>query len=86
MSALSHIWGSRGGPAFPIHVPSRNGSSSETFKGMDLRDYFAAKALQGYLASMAENVEPVEVASTIAEDCYKLADAMLDARQGVRRG
>ncbi|ARL91583.1 hypothetical protein [Burkholderia pseudomallei] len=61
------------GPAFP--VPAENWSC-----GMTLRDYFAARALVGYLASLAPTTEPAEYASSIAEDCYALADAMLKAR------
>jgi len=48
--------------------------------GMDLRDYFAAKAMQGYLASYPLESEPVKFATAIARDCYLLADAMLEAR------
>ncbi|WP_254213521.1 hypothetical protein [Burkholderia multivorans] len=48
---------------------------------MTLRDYFAAKALVGYLASVAPELEPAEHASSIAADCYAFADAMLDARE-----
>lgn len=50
-------------------------------QGMTLRDYFAAKALQGYLASFDPNGEPVEFATRIAEDAYALADAMLKVRE-----
>lgn len=45
-----------------------------------LRDEFAKAALQGYLASAAPDLEPIEFASTIAADCYALADAMIAAR------
>ncbi|AAQ54972.1 hypothetical protein Bcep22_gp39 [Burkholderia phage Bcep22] len=61
-----------GTPAFP---------SEGITTGMWLRDYFAAKALVGYLASVASDFEPAEHASSIAEDCYALADAMLRARE-----
>jgi hypothetical protein len=60
-----------GGPAFP--VPS--------WIGMTLRDYFAAKALQGYLASCPQEVEPVEFSVQISRDSYLIADAMLEARK-----
>lgn len=50
-------------------------------QGMTLRDYFAAKALQGYLASFDPNGEPVEFATRIAEDAYTMADAMLKVRE-----
>ena len=61
-----------GGPAFPstmtddtLHVP-----------GMTLRDYFAAKALQGLVVS-----EAGLTFKAVAEDAYKYADAMLAERQ-----
>lgn len=37
--------------------------------GLTVRDYFAAKALGGHLASFASDGEPAEFASTIAADC-----------------
>lgn len=69
-----------GGPAFPFGQTSEhngqlvNGWGSE---GMTLRDYFAAKALQGLLA------HPTLVASDqfmMARDAYEVADAMLKER------
>ena len=44
--------------------------------GMDLRDYFAAKALQGFLA----NSKYAEFDHTAAECSYQIADAMMKAR------
>lgn len=43
---------------------------------MTLRDYFAAKALQGMLAGQAGM--PIV---TFASDAYHIADAMLKARE-----
>jgi hypothetical protein len=43
---------------------------------LDLRDYFAAKAMQGLLAN--NNID----AQQIAEAAYIVADAMLRAREG----
>ena len=45
--------------------------------GMTLRDYFAAKAMQGSLADDAVVHSP----AAFAEWCYELADAMLEARE-----
>jgi hypothetical protein len=45
---------------------------------MSLRDYFAAAALQGYIASWPEEV--TIRTDTIAMSCYKFADAMLAER------
>jgi hypothetical protein len=48
-------------------------------RGMTLRDYFAAKAMQGSIAGTPHNVdiEPTELATW----CYIMADRMLKARQ-----
>ena len=42
--------------------------------GMDLRDYFAAKAMQKITWKKGEEKED-------AEDCYVIADAMMKARE-----
>jgi len=72
-----------GGSAFPVsEVVNKNGETIQYPEpGMTLRDYFASKALDGYLSSMSGDVEPAEFASRIAADCYVLADAMLKARE-----
>jgi len=64
-----------GGPAFP-HIDSGWGRFEE---GMTLRDYFAAKALQGLLSTDL-NCAP-EYVQAIADSAYVLADAMLKARK-----
>jgi hypothetical protein len=46
--------------------------------GMILRDYFAAKAMQGMLACP---VHPQSGAGIYARDAYAIADAMLKARE-----
>jgi hypothetical protein len=62
-----------GGPAFPSH-----GSMGEVVQqGMTLRDYFAAKAMQGLLADEAYGNDQ----NSTARWCYSMADAMLKARQ-----
>lgn len=60
----------KGGAAFPI--PADNMQQL----GMSLRDYFAAKAMSGYLVG---TIRPN--ATVIAETAYKVADAMLAARE-----
>jgi hypothetical protein len=56
-------------PAFPIHWENHH-------QGMSLRDYMAAKAMQGMMAEVHDpNCE------YIAETAYVLADAMLKARE-----
>lgn len=63
-----------GGPAFPCH-----GSMGEVaHPGMQLRDYFAAKAMQWTLANSAFHGDN-EIA--LAEWAYRQADAMLKARE-----
>ena len=47
--------------------------------GMTLRDYFAAKAMQGLLAS--GNLPKTMPDADLAECAYALADAMLKARE-----
>ena len=66
-------WG--GGPAFP--VPSE---WEKHWDGMTLRDYFAAKALMGMLASRNPN-SPRFHPDDDAAYVYAVADAMLKARE-----
>ena len=68
-----------GGPAFPCEQGSTpEGGWNQTFEsGMTLRDYFAAKALQG--ASACPNVDYSSV-ERAAADFYRMADAMLKER------
>ena len=63
-----------GEPAFPH---SRLGSDAD---GMTLRDYFAAKAMQGLLAQSCGTALGSDP-KFAAEYAYATADAMLKARQ-----
>ena len=68
-----------GGPAFPVHpdMAAQLGcvpSSSDA--GMSLRDYFAAKAMQGMMVDVEQ-----PRCDYIAGVAYKMADAMLKARE-----
>ena len=59
-------------PAFPTVM------IGELEGGMTLRDYFAAKAMQ----AMLENPEcPLAPLTEIPQASYKMADAMLKARE-----
>ena len=59
-----------GGPAFPSH-----GSMGEVaHEGMTLRDYFAAKAMQGLTQKYSHEGD-------VSRNAYKIADAMLKARE-----
>ena len=62
-----------GGPVFPLAEPGNCVSASE---GMSLRDYFAAKAMQGLIVGV-ENPRTCY----IAKAAYAMADAMLAARK-----
>ena len=61
-------------PAFPQQVQVA-ADGTTWFEGMTLRDYFAAKAMQGLIANNNINVQQLAQAS------YKVADAMLKARE-----
>jgi len=66
-----------GGSAFPTH-----GNFGElTQDGMTLRDYFAAKAMQGICAGRDEAGILIHHGfEWIASESYKIADAMIKAR------
>ena len=77
--------------AFPTEHPI-SGTMDLHADGMDLRDYFAAKALQGYLAckgwhpdfNMAfdqDYAEKGKTAFVLSKVCYQMADAMMKARE-----
>lgn len=51
---------------------------SESLNGMDLRDYFAAKAMQGLLSTTKEETW---IPNDVAEISYLVADAMMKARE-----
>lgn len=65
-------------PAFPtgLITDPRNGQIIGGSNGMTLRDYFAAKAMQGLLT----DPEIAMGAFQIAELAYRYADAMMAAR------
>ena len=58
-----------GGPAFPTATLAQ-----KTEGGMTLRDYFAAKAMQGLTQKYSHEGD-------ISRNAYKIADAMLKARK-----
>ena len=50
--------------------------------GMTLRDYFAAKAMQGWLATYPDNIDYSNVNTlAVAYFAYQMAGAMMDARE-----
>ena len=69
-----------GGPAFPTATLAQ-----KTEGGMTLRDYFAAKAMQTYIADQ-ELIDlycylEKDVKHEVAVTAYMMADAMLKARE-----
>lgn len=91
-----------GGAAFPSAKGFSAGSSgygantnykfTDRDQGMSLRDYFAAKAMQGMVASIdsQENLDRLRswsksqgmsLSEFIARDSYKQADAMIAVRE-----
>jgi hypothetical protein len=63
-----------GGPAFPVPEPGLE-------CGMTLRDYFAAKAMQGLIAASHDSDGVVDYNDmAVACSAYAMADAMLRAR------
>ena len=64
-----------GGPAFP-HKKYDIG-----YAGMTLRDYFAAKAMQGIIAASNEDGGPYYFEEAVAENAYLMADAMIAERE-----
>jgi hypothetical protein len=79
-----------GGPAFPVFPDTAIGHAG-AFRGMTMRDYFAAKAMQSLIAGSFTEIgqEGIEanrqtfqnIEDLMAETSYKYADAMLRARE-----
>lgn len=74
-----------GGPAFPLVYYSEPigsiGPQLIVKGGMDLRDYFAAAALQGLMGRAWGEVPTKELFNVWAKSSYAIADAMLKARE-----
>lgn len=72
-----------GGSAFPYKHDWPN-EHVESDHGMTLRDYFAAKAMQGLMSS---GIKPIgfanleDLQSFMSQKSYEYADAMLEARK-----
>jgi hypothetical protein len=64
-----------GGAAFPQQQIYRDEDGKPWFEGMTLRDYFAAKAMQALISIDGGTLEKD------AEAAYKMANAMLKARE-----
>lgn len=65
-------------PAFPVFPDTSTGHAA-AFRGMTLRDYFAAKAMQAML-SMYKKGDKLQL-YTFAIASYQMADTMMEARE-----
>lgn len=68
-----------GGPAFPSNGWDETGQFPAHFFGMELRDYFAAKAMQSIMSNSGGYWESENI-KQYALIAYEQADAMLKAR------
>lgn len=71
--------------AFPAFYQGPT-TGPEVYYGLTIRDYFAAKAMSGWLASFDPNdgIPSKEVGQKqIAEMAYSIADAMLETRKKI---
>lgn len=85
-----------GGAAFPrtgyahesanLEPMERADLATDPQPGMSLRDYFAAKALNGIIANLRADLhKPLsDYSETLAGNAYILADAMLAARAATK--
>lgn len=65
--------------AFPTNIPTSSGGDGfRTDYGMDLRDYFAAKAMQALVKVVQDCITSPEEVSKLS---YKYADVMMKARE-----
>jgi hypothetical protein len=72
-----------GGPAFPIFETRFPDGvlNSEAVDGMTLRDYFAAKAMQGLLSDLPKSLYGLDWEARMVASAFSVADAMLEARK-----
>ncbi len=75
-----------GGPAFPCHWRNQPNDAPQVM-GMTLRDYFAAKVMQGLLSNSAlmerayQLRDVKEIVHNSAAEAYEMADVMLAERE-----
>ena len=65
--------------AFPTTID--NEGYQIDHQGMDLRDYFAAKAMQGMLTNQPLRIDVMLNGDSLAQSSYQIADAMMKARK-----
>ena len=67
--------------AFPTTYRNYDESISHDCTGMDLRDYFAAKAMQAIIGKSDDlSLDIDEIDNWIGSYAYVVADAMMEAR------
>lgn len=71
------------GPAFPVPAELCQDLTIEEQRGLTVRDYFAAKAMQGLMGRDWSDfkISDDELIALWARSAYGVADAMLKARQ-----
>ena len=68
--------------AFPTTYRNYDESISHDCSGMDLRDYFAAKAMQAIIGKSDDrSLDIGEIDNWIGSYAYVVADAMMEARE-----
>ena len=80
-----------GGPAFPGNgeqfvegphgLQPQGAYGMQGSEGMTLRDYFAAKAMPMLMQEWPINIFDNDAQDEVARNCYRMADAMLNARE-----
>lgn len=66
--------------AFPAYEFNKQHGQMMAVGGMDLRDYFAAKAIDYFIRDVWLEKETDDF-DDAAKKCYKMADAMIEARK-----
>ncbi len=66
--------------AFPTTAQTWDIHNGRDLSGMDLRDYFAAKAMQSFVIVYEDSIPAGEPMKDMAERAYIYADAMMKAR------
>jgi hypothetical protein len=73
-----------GGPAFPMNWVKQEAPNLNVIleqRGMSLRDYFAAKAMQATVQAWISTSQYPSTDFDVAANAYAVADAMLEARK-----
>lgn len=68
----------KGVHAFPFKVDTEDRTVLCT--GMELRDYFAAQVMGGFIAALAREINVATNKIVLAQSAYEMADAMVQAR------